>query len=89
MRKSIQTSLAAAFLFALAACGGGESGAPTAEEDRELNNAAGMLDTGTEDASADSLTIEDPALGNGDAPAPTGELPADGAAGNAAASNSQ
>ena len=87
MRRPIETSLAAAALLALAACGGGESGAPTAEEDRELNNAAEMLDT--EDASADSLTIEDPALGNGDAPAQTGELPVDGTEGNAAATNSQ
>lgn len=87
MRRLIHTSLAAAALLALAACGGGEPGAPTAEEDRELNNAAEMLDT--EDASADSLTIEDPALGNGDAPAQTGELPVDGAAADNGATNAQ
>jgi hypothetical protein len=87
MRRPIPTSLAAAALLALGACGGGEPGAPTAEEARELNNAAEMLDT--EDASADSLTIEDPALGNGDAPAQTGELPVDSGNASGAVTNAQ
>ena len=52
MRMIIATGLAA---LALAGCGGGDSNAPTAEENAELNNAAEMLDT-----SADSLTVEKP-----------------------------
>ena len=66
MRKTIEAAFAAASLAMLAGCGGGNPNQPTAEENRELNNAAAMLD---QDASADSLTIQDPALGNGDAPA--------------------
>jgi hypothetical protein len=69
----IGTGAAAAALAMLAACGGGDSNAPTAEEDRQLNEAANMLEA--TDASPDSLTVEDPALGNGDAPAQAGELP--------------
>jgi hypothetical protein len=47
----------------------GEGGI-TAEENRELNNAAEMLDT-----SPDSLVAsDDAALGNGDAPAQTGDV---------------
>ena len=80
MRKTIHAAIAAAALATLAGCGGGNPNQPTAEENRELNNAAAMLDE--QDASADSLTVEDPALGNGDAPAPaadqaqTGDVPA-------------
>jgi hypothetical protein len=62
MRTIIGTGLAAAALL-LAGCGGGESNAPTAEENAQLDNAAEMLD-----ASADSLTVENAELGNGDAP---------------------
>ena len=72
MRKTIHTAFAAAALAMLAGCGGGNPNEPTAEENRELNNAAAMLDE--EDASADSLTVQDPALGNGDSPADTGDL---------------
>ena len=55
----------------LAACGEREGeGGITAEENRELNNAAEMLDT-----SPDSLVAsDDAALGNGDAPAETGDV---------------
>jgi predicted small lipoprotein YifL len=75
MRKTIHAVVAAAALAMMAGCGGGNPNEPTAEENRELNNAAAMLDE--QDASADSLTVQDPALGNGDAPAPaaTGEVP--------------
>jgi len=46
------------------ACGGGEDGAPTASENRELDNAAAML----EELPSDSLTAgDDAALGNGEA----------------------
>ena len=70
MRTIFGMGLAAAAL-ALAGCGGGDSNAPTAEENAQLDNAAEMLDT-----SADSLTVENPTLGNGDAPA---EMPLDNA----------
>jgi hypothetical protein len=66
--------LAAAAAMTLAACGGGEGDGPTAEENRELNNAAAMLDENvTTDASADSLTVEEAPVGNGDAGAATGD----------------
>lgn len=68
-RIRLATLLAAAML---AACGEREGeGGLTAEENRELNNAAEMLDT-----SPDSLVAsDDAALGNGDVPAPTGDMP--------------
>ena len=56
-----------------AACGREEDGSPTAAENEQLNNISEVLDT-----SADSLVVEDPALGNGEAGAQTGELPVDG-----------
>ena len=90
MRKWIQTAAAAAALAVLGGCGGGDSQAPTAEENAQLDNAAEMLD-----ASPDSLAVEDAALGNGDAPAETGALPVtgdaatNGAGGNAAETNGQ
>lgn len=92
MRRIIEAGIAAAALTMLAGCGGGDSNAPTAEENAELNNAAAMLDE--EDASPDSLTVQDPALGNGDAPAATGDLPVTegasaAAANDAAAANAQ
>jgi hypothetical protein len=62
MRMIIATGLASLAL-ALAGCGGGDSNAPTAAENEELNNAAEMLDT-----SADSLTVEEAPIGNGDSP---------------------
>ena len=69
MRKTIEMGLAAAALALLGGCGGGDSNAPTAEENAQLDNAADMLDT-----SPDSLTVENPTLGNGDAPAATGDV---------------
>lgn len=67
--------LAAAALIgaaALAGCGdsGGEGGL-TAEESRELDNAAEMLDVPPDSLVAD----ENAPLGNGEAPAETGDLP--------------
>jgi hypothetical protein len=76
MRTIFFIGLTAAAL-ALTGCGGGDSNAPTAEENAQLDNAAEMLDT-----SADSLTVENPTLGNGDAPVST---PVDA---NASAANS-
>ena len=69
MRRTIEAALAAAALAMLAGCGGGDPNQPTAADDRQLNNAAAMLDE--QDASPDSLRVEDAALGNGDAPVPT------------------
>lgn len=66
----------------VAACGREDDGSPTAAENEQLNNISEVLDT-----SADSLVAEDPALGNGEAGAETGELPVvgDEAANDAAA----
>lgn len=55
----------------VAACGREDDGSPTSAENESLNNISEALDV---DASADSLVVEDPALGNGEAGA-TGELP--------------
>lgn len=54
----------------VAACGQADDGSPTAAENEQLNNISEVLDT-----SADSLVPEDTTLGNGEAPAETGELP--------------
>ena len=56
-------ALAAAALSMLAACGSQEpeAGGVTADESRQLNEAAEMLDV-----SPDSLTAEDTELGNGE-----------------------
>ncbi|HZG10128.1 MAG TPA: hypothetical protein VEZ70_14225 [Allosphingosinicella sp.] len=72
MRKFSILTAAAAGAVAVAACGGGDSNTPTAEEAAELNNAAAMLEA--EDASPDSLTVEEAPIGNGDAPASTGDV---------------
>jgi hypothetical protein len=93
MRKVTGAMLAAA-ACTLAACGGGDSNTPTAEEARELDNAAAMLDdNGTMDASADSLTVEEAPVGNGDAgAAATGDAligGGDAAATNGAVANAQ
>jgi hypothetical protein len=60
--------LAAASLAA--ACGRSDDGSPTAAENAQLNNISEELDT-----SPDSLVPEDTTLGNGEAPAETGDLP--------------
>jgi hypothetical protein len=57
----------------VAACGQEDDGSPTSAENEQLNNISEVLDT-----SADSLVAEDPALGNGEAGADTGEPPVDG-----------
>ena len=70
--KTMTMAAAAAALAMLTACGGEENaGGLSAEENRELNNAAEMLD-----ASPDSLVAtDDAALGNGEENAETGDLP--------------
>jgi hypothetical protein len=69
----------------VAACGQSDDGSPTAAENEQLNNISEVLDT-----SADSLVVEEPALGNGEAPADTGELPVVGNdVANGAAANGQ
>ena len=92
MRGIKGAALAAAGALALAACGGGDSNGPTAEEDRELNNAAAMLDENVTDASPDSLTVEAAPVGNGDAGAATGDAlvgGGDNAVTNGAVANAQ
>lgn len=71
-RYVAMAALLACFSLA-AACGRDDDGSPTAAENEQLNNISEVLDT-----SADSLVAEDPALGNGEAGAETGELPAVG-----------
>lgn len=84
MRSIIATGLTAAALVLLAGCGDKENTGPTAEENAQLEEAANMLDT-----SPDSLTVENPELGNGDVPTPeAGDVAvAEGAAGNGVATN--
>jgi hypothetical protein len=65
---ALATLFAAASL--VAACGQADDGSPTAAENEQLNNISEVLDT-----SADSLVPEDGTLGNGEAPAETGDLP--------------
>jgi hypothetical protein len=75
--------LAAAAL--VAACGRSDDGSPTAAENDQLNNISEELDT-----SPDSLVPDDESLGNGEAPADTGDLPVVGnEVANDAAGNGQ
>lgn len=85
MRKAILAAgLAAA--MALAGCGDKASdGSPTAEENRQLNEAAEMLDTSPDDL----VPAEEAELGNGDEDVDVAANEADAAAGNAAAGNGQ
>jgi hypothetical protein len=69
MTKKLAIALVAAASL-VAACGQADDGSPTAAENASLNNISEVLDT-----SADSLVAEEGALGNGEAPAETGELP--------------
>ena len=69
MNKKLALALAAAASLA-AACSRSDDGSPTAAENDQLNNISEVLDT-----SADSLVPEDGTLGNGEAPAETGDLP--------------
>jgi hypothetical protein len=73
MGRMTGAALAVVGALTLAACGGGDPNTPTAEENAELNNAAAMLDDNVVDASADSLTVDEAAIGNGDAGAATGD----------------
>jgi hypothetical protein len=80
-------ALAALFAAAslVAACGQADDGSPTAAENAQLNNISEELDT-----SPDSLVPEDGTLGNGEAPAETGDLPVvSNAVANDAAANGQ
>ena len=71
MKKLIAAAACLGALGALAGCGEDAGpGGVTSEEAAELNNAADMLD-----ASPDSLTATDnTVLGNGEAPAATGDV---------------
>lgn len=75
MKKFGAMAMLLACTSLVAACGREEDGSPTAAENESLNNISAELDV---DASADSLVVEDPALGNGEAAAQTGELPVGG-----------
>ena len=73
MKKFGATAALLACASLVAACGREDDGSPTTAENEQLNNISEVLDT-----SADSLVAEDPALGNGEAGAEAGELPAVG-----------
>ena len=84
MQKFAFAALAAGALL-VSGCGGAESGEPTAAENKQLDEVAEELDT-----SADSLTADDMALGNGEESAESGDvLVADRNIGNAAETNAQ
>ena len=70
MKRILAMAAIAAAASLAAACGQPDDGSLTAAENEQLNNISEVLDT-----SADSLVPEDGALGNGEAPAGTGELP--------------
>jgi hypothetical protein len=83
MKKSGATAALLACAALVAACGHDDDGSPTAAENQQLNNISEVLD-----ASPDSMVAEDPALGNGEAGAETGDLPVVGAeASNGTAAN--
>jgi len=64
MKTSPKFLSAAAALALLAGCGSGDRGAGglTPEEDRALDNAAGMLDQNNIDVSADSMVANESAI---------------------------
>lgn len=74
MKKFGVTAALLACASLVAACGREDDGGPTAAENQSLNKISEELDT--VDTSADSLVVEDPTLGNGEAGVETGELPA-------------
>lgn len=87
-QSALAVLLAAAALTA--ACGREDDGSPTATENQSLDKISNELDAEVLDASPDSLVAEDAALGNGEAPAETGDLPAVGnEVVNGAATNGQ
>ncbi|HEX2762328.1 MAG TPA: hypothetical protein VHM92_00595 [Allosphingosinicella sp.] len=84
MQKFAFAALAAGALL-VSGCGGADSGEPTVTENKQLDEVAEELDT-----SADSLTADDMALGNGEESAESGDvLVADRNVGNAAETNAQ
>jgi hypothetical protein len=85
MRKSFY-ALGLAAGMVLAGCGDGASdGSPTAEENRQLNEAAEMLDTSPDDL----VPAEEAELGNGDEEIVEDGATANEGAANAAAANGQ
>ena len=81
MKRYVVMAAALAAASLVAGCGREDDGSPTAAENDQLNNISEVLDT-----SADSLVPEDETMGNGEAPAETGDLPV---VGNEAAANGQ
>ena len=85
MRKYGATAALFAGALLVAGCGGADDGSPTAADNASLDNISEELD-----ASPDSLVAEDATLGNGEAPADTGDLPVVGnAVANDSAANGQ
>jgi hypothetical protein len=86
MKKAIH-ALGLVVGLALAGCGDSASdGSPTAEENRQLNEAAEMLDTSPDDL----VPAEEAELGNGDEEiVEAGDVAANEDVGNAAAGNGQ
>jgi PBP1b-binding outer membrane lipoprotein LpoB len=70
MKKLVAMAAVLAAASLAAGCSGESDGSPTETENQALNQISEDLDT-----SPDSLVAEDPALGNGEAGAETGELP--------------
>ncbi len=67
MRLKISNLGAAMLAVALAGCSSESGSGPTAEEERQLNEAAAMLEDNVFDTSADSLVADEAALENGEA----------------------
>lgn len=88
MQKLALAALATAALLTSGCNGDADDGAPTAAENKQLDQAAEELDT-----SADSLTADDMALGNGEDSAESAEsgdvLVADRNVANSAETNAQ
>ncbi len=65
--KTNMALAAAGLALALAGCGAEPQGGLTTEEERQLDNAAAMLEDNVFDTSADSLVADETALENGEA----------------------
>ena len=70
MKRIVALAALVAAASLAAGCGETDDGSPTAADNEQLNNISEVLDT-----SADSLVPEEATLGNGEAPADTGDLP--------------
>lgn len=66
MRKTALGIGGLALALVLAGCGSENQGGLTSEEERQLDNAAAMLEDNVFDTSADSLVADETALENGE-----------------------